>query len=228
MTEQHESLAAALAAFQAEIPTIRKGNTATVKSDKGNYSYDYADLADVTEVVLPLLGAHGLAWITVPTFDDVRGFGLHYELRHETGESISGVYPLPAPSAAAQSIGAAITYARRYTLCAVTGVAPGGDDQDGPPSPVRPSTDWLAKIRAASTVGELQALYVDIRDSGEGTEALRNQWAARMGVVQRQEQKVNHDGDAAERPAGDAVPAADAARGGAEDRGGEQPAGSAG
>ena len=44
-------LAGALAAFQRDLPRIGKGNTAQVKSDKANYSYRYADLADISAAV---------------------------------------------------------------------------------------------------------------------------------------------------------------------------------
>lgn len=128
----HDSLASALAAFQAEVPTVRKGNTADVKSNNGgrSYTYDYADLSDVTEKVMPLLGRHGLSFTARPTIVDGVGFALAYELRHETGQADGGVYPLPNANTPAQQMGSAITYARRYVLCAVTGIAPGGDDDD--------------------------------------------------------------------------------------------------
>lgn len=126
---QHENLAAALAAFQAEVPNVRKGQTAKVASQKGSYSYDYADLSDVTEATLPLLGKHGLSFSAMPTQDE-HGFFLDYALTHEAGERIAGKYPLPPASTPPQQLGSAITYARRYILTAITGVAPGGDDDD--------------------------------------------------------------------------------------------------
>lgn len=121
----HDTLAAALAAFQTEVPRIEKGKTAQA----GKYSYDYADLSDVTAVVLPLLGKHGLAWSAAPTVTD-NGFVLEYQLAHVSGEAITGTYPLPPANTPPQQMGSAITYARRYALCSVTGVAPGGDDDD--------------------------------------------------------------------------------------------------
>jgi hypothetical protein len=54
---------------------------------------------------------------------------LIYELLHVSGQSREGVYPLPERGTP-QEIGGAITYARRYCLCAVTGVAPDDDDND--------------------------------------------------------------------------------------------------
>lgn len=126
---EHKTLAAALAAFQADLPTIDKGQTATVQmKEGGKYSYSYADLEDVSAVVLPLIAKHGLSFSSRPTFDGDR-FVLAYALIHTSGEREEGTYPLP--NAQPQQVGSAITYARRYCLCAVTGVAPGGDDDDG-------------------------------------------------------------------------------------------------
>jgi len=119
-------LNAALAAVQAEYPKVAKGKTA----DTGTYSYDYADLASISETVLPLLGRNGLAFIAKPTRNSDGDFVLAYSLVHKSGEREDGQYPLPS-SGNAQALGSAITYARRYSLCAITGIAPGGEDDDG-------------------------------------------------------------------------------------------------
>lgn len=124
-----ETLTAALAAVQADLPVVGKDQKATVKSDKGSYTYKYANLAAVTAAILPLLSKNGLAWTTLPTFDDGGRFVLRYELRHVCGESLTGSYPLPNTSRP-QEMGSAITYARRYALCAATGVAPEEDDDN--------------------------------------------------------------------------------------------------
>ena len=117
----------ALAAVQRVLPRIDKGKTAEVPTKNGGkYTYSYADLADVSAQILPLLGANGLSFTSWPTLTANR-FVLRYELLHSSGESKTGEYPLPI-DASAQALGSAITYARRYTLCAVTGVAPDDDD----------------------------------------------------------------------------------------------------
>jgi hypothetical protein len=120
-----DTLFAALASVQAQLPKIGKGQTA----DTGKYTYRYADLADVSQEILPRLGAAGLAFTSRPTILDGQ-FVLAYSLVHFSGEREDGIYPLPS-SGTPQQIGSAITYARRYCLCAVTGVAPDSDDDDG-------------------------------------------------------------------------------------------------
>lgn len=148
---KHESLAAALAAFQLELPRIGKDK----RAEAGKYGYSYADLAAVSAAVLPLLGRHGLSFSARPTISrhhedgdagDV-GFVLAYTLRHDSGESVSGVYPLPAPTISAQQMGSAITYARRYCLLAVTGAAPEDEDDDGAQAPpARQHDDARARV----------------------------------------------------------------------------------
>ena len=124
-----DNLASALARVQCSLPHVGKTKTAQVKSEKASYSYKYADLADVASAILPLLGAEGLAFIAKPTFDGDR-FVLAYSLQHgASGEHEDGVYPLPDPlRSTPQQIGGAITYARRYCLASVTGVAADEDD----------------------------------------------------------------------------------------------------
>jgi hypothetical protein len=122
---------AALADLQTQLPRITKDLTAKVTpKDKPGYRYNYADLALISRELLPLMGKLGLSFTSRPTMVD-GNFVLVYELRHISGDSISGVYPLPQPGRATpQEVGGAITYARRYCLCAVTGVAPDDDDND--------------------------------------------------------------------------------------------------
>lgn len=138
---EHKSLAEALNAFQAELPTIKKGNTAKIPTKSGSsFAYAYADLTDVTEKSFPLLTKHGLSFSAMPT---VRGelFVLHYELKHVSGETLDGDYPLPR-TGTPQEYGSAITYARRYALTAITGIAPGGDDDDAKAATIANVEPW--------------------------------------------------------------------------------------
>lgn len=141
-----DNLATALALVQTKLPTIVKHQTATVKSEKASFTYDYADLADVSEAILPLLGDAGLAWICRPTFNAEGKFVLAYSLVHISGEREDGYYPLPN-SGTPQAMGAAISYARRYCLCAVTGAAPKGDDDDAASVPKATTAQRQARPR---------------------------------------------------------------------------------
>ena len=149
------ALAEALAKFQAEVPKVTKRRTAKIEPrDKAGYEYDYADMGELVEQVLPLLGKHGLSFLAKPTWLLIEGmtnplFCLVYKLMHASGEQEVGLWPLPSPAQARpQDLGSAISYARRYSFQAVTGVAPAPQEDDDaagaqnaplPEEPERPS-----------------------------------------------------------------------------------------
>lgn len=187
---KHESLTAAVSAMQGELPVVEKLNSVNAGARK----YKYADLTLLTEKVMPLLSKHGLAFIALPNIVD-GVFGLSYELRHESGDSIKGHYPLP--NSAPQEIGSAITYARRYALAAVTGVAPGGDDDDAQKAqtivskpavaPVVADTSvippgYMLKVTKAETLDALSTLWAESVAGGFST-AVKDAVAARKKVL---------------------------------------------
>ncbi len=168
---RHATLAAALAAVQAELPKLTKGSTANT----GTYSYRYVDLADVSATILPLLGKHGLAFTAEPTMDEGGRFVLRYTLMHAAGEQRVGLYPLPS-SGKPQDIGSHITYARRYALCSVTGIAADEDDDgkaaqsaDIKPERHELSWDWAEQeqLREGFEVEIEQADSAAIADIGQ-------------------------------------------------------------
>lgn len=140
--EPSAALAAALAAVQAELPDVKKTRTANVENKEGRflYSYAYADLADASAAILPILGKHGLAFTAFPGHRADGKFGLRYWLLHSDGGSIEGFFEIP-DQGGMQLVGGRITYARRYCLCAVTGIAADEDvdarDDGGPRRPRR-------------------------------------------------------------------------------------------
>lgn len=125
----HDSLAAALVAFQTECPTVAKNHTARIPtSGGGSYSYKYADLADTSDAILPVLTRHGLAFITSPRVEADGRYSLVGTLVHTSGQTMEGAAPLHGRSP--QEVGSSLTYMRRYLLCAMTGVV-ADDDDDG-------------------------------------------------------------------------------------------------
>lgn len=136
MSDAPGSLAAALAQLQARLPRVGKSETATVRSDKGSYKYSYATLTEISAALLPLMAQLGLSFTASPTLMALNGelkFVLHYQLiwaapEGEEAERLDGMYPLGTGTP--QQLGSAISYARRYCLMAITGLAPddGSDD----------------------------------------------------------------------------------------------------
>lgn len=119
-------LAEALAKVQAKLPTVHKGKTASIASSKGSYSYSYADLADVTAAIMPLLAANGLSFSCMPHVDERGSMQLRGVLLHTSGESLTGALPLSGGTP--QQLGSSITYMRRYLLGSMTGVVTDDDD----------------------------------------------------------------------------------------------------
>jgi ERF superfamily len=135
---QIAELYAALAAVQAELPSVKKNHVAEVKNQEGRllYTYTYADLDDVSEAILPVLGRHGLAFTCLPGHQPDGKFGLPYKLVHRSGASLEGFWAIPEQGGI-QMIGGRITYARRYCLCAVTGITAGEDTDAREDAPAR-------------------------------------------------------------------------------------------
>ncbi len=138
--EQSESiagLAAALANAQGEFPPIKRGKTAKIPTRSGGeYTYHYADLGDMLEQLQPILTKHGLAVLGGPNGYSIEGWTeepvlmikVDTQLVHTSGEWIRAAGVIACRGLDAQSMGSAITYARRYGYAAILGVAPDTDD----------------------------------------------------------------------------------------------------
>lgn len=127
-SDQIEQIAEALALAQGEMLIPQKKRTATVqmKAEKGggSYTYQYADLSDIRAAITPALSKHGLALTQLIDADSVR---LTTLLLHKSGQLLGCTYDLPR-GLPAQQFGSALTYARRYSACALTGVVAEDDD----------------------------------------------------------------------------------------------------
>lgn len=131
------ALAAALAKAQAELVNPEKSLTATLPLDGaggGNRTFNYASLASGLDIVRKTLGKHEIATIQTTAIDQAAGVvGLRTVLAHASGEWIASDWPVGPVSdtATPHRMGAALTYARRYALFTLVGIA-GEDDLDAP------------------------------------------------------------------------------------------------
>jgi len=142
-------LADALCKAQSGMKEVLKTKTAQVKSDKGSYSYKYAELSDLLEAVKPALLSQGLAISQgVDSYD--KGVKVTTLLMHSSGEHLSSTLSLPVSGSTPQAYGSAITYARRYALSALLGVAPEDDDDaEAASSAVQRTSATLGRPRAS-------------------------------------------------------------------------------
>ena len=131
------ALATALAKAQAEIVNPEKSLTATIVSPfprEGQRTFRYASLSAGLDIVRKCLGQHEIATVQSTAIDRDSGLiRLTTTLVHASGEWVSSDWPVcPASETAApHRMGAALTYARRYALFTLVGIA-GEDDLDAP------------------------------------------------------------------------------------------------
>ena len=136
-SESVGALAAALAKAQAEIQNPEKSLTATIVSPfprEGERSIRYAPLSSGLDLVRKCLGQHEIATVQATAIDADRGLiRLTTTLVHASGEWVSSDWPVcpVSETAAPHRLGAALTYARRYALFTLVGIA-GEDDLDAP------------------------------------------------------------------------------------------------
>lgn len=88
----------------------------------------YADLASIWDAIREPFSVNGLAVLQFARSTPA-GVEVETTLVHESGELMSETLAMPVAKQDAQGVGSAITYARRYGLAAIAGVAP--DDDDG-------------------------------------------------------------------------------------------------
>ncbi len=164
-TTKHDSIAAALAAFQEEVPSIPKGRTAKIQSTKGSYSYKYADLEDIIKAIRPILAKHDLA-ITQNAVSDNGNVGVSTTIHHGTESIESGALLLPA-GGTPQSAGSALTYARRYSLSAALSIATNEDDDAAGATAATKSAGSRDRNTASSSSADAK------KDGGNGATAAR-------------------------------------------------------
>lgn len=169
MSPSIAAIAAALAKAQGEMTGAAKDKT------NPHFKSAYADLASVWDACRAALSKNGLS-VVQPVSADGNRVTVTTLLAHSSGEWISGELTMTAAQNTPQGIGSCITYARRYALASMVGVAPEDDDgnaasnrPDGarpvavaaPPPPPTGFIDWLADMEAAAD---------------NGVEALRGAW----------------------------------------------------
>lgn len=121
-----QGLAKAMSGLQSEIRDAEK--------DTQGYGYKYADLYQVLSLIRPLLAKHGLAFTQHVSNADDKVL-IETMVMHESGEWMSSEISMPptpnTKMSAAQSVGSAITYGRRYSLVAIFGITQCTEDDDG-------------------------------------------------------------------------------------------------
>lgn len=156
------ALAGALSKAQAEIRGAVKDTANPFFKSK------YADLSSVWEACREPLAKNGLSIVQTNRAGDGRVI-VETLLMHASGEWISGELDMRPVKDDPQGVGSAITYARRYSLAAMVGVAPEDDDGNAAsgktrPDKVEPQPDPVAKqkLEAVTSLEELQSVWTGL------------------------------------------------------------------
>jgi hypothetical protein len=163
-------LAAALAKAQIELVNPEKSLVGMISSDDprgGERAFRYAPLSSGLDIVRKVLGQHEIATVQTTSVDQTAGIiNLTTVLAHASGEWIASDWPVCAVSETTKPhrMGAALTYARRYALFTLVGIA-GEDDLDAPDL-VTPTTQ--ASSRAKSDGKKLSRQNDSYLNGGRG------------------------------------------------------------
>ena len=168
----------------AFVKSQRAFGPALKTSTNPHFKSKYADLANCVEAVVDALNANGIA-LMQRTFECKDGVMVETVFVHESGEVMEcGMLHVPAGKQDPQGYGSALTYARRYSLLAATGLAPEDDDGNSASrKTVITSTvnenqilDLMAAMDEVTTVKELQEAYKQAYKATNGEQA----WQAKV------------------------------------------------
>jgi hypothetical protein len=153
-SESIAALATALAKAQTELTNPEKSLTATIgnRNEEWARTFRYAPLSSGLDIVRKTLGKHEIAFLQTTAIDQpTRSVALTTMLTHASGEWIASEWPVCPVSdmAAPHRMGAALTYARRYALFTLVGIA-GEDDLDAPDLSCQPVPDTGATGRSTA------------------------------------------------------------------------------
>jgi hypothetical protein len=168
----------------AFVKAQRQFGPALKTSVNPHFKSKYADLANCIEAVIEALNANGIG-LMQRTYECKDGVLVETVFIHESGEVMEcGMLHVPAGKQDPQGYGSALTYARRYSLLAATGLAPEDDDANAASrrteikSTVNESqiADLLAAMDEVTTIKELQQAYKDAYKATNGEQA----WQAKV------------------------------------------------
>jgi hypothetical protein len=157
-SESIANLALALAKANADISNPIKNNVNPFFHSK------YSDLAEVINCSKATLAEHGLSVIQLLSFNELAN--VETILLHSTGEWVSKILAMPVPKNDAQTIGATFTYARRYALAGILGLAQ--QDNDGQTAIIKPANkpkavlNYAEQLRLSNSLIALSAAWKKI------------------------------------------------------------------
>lgn len=163
-----KGIATALAKAQANMGKALK------QANNPHFRSKYADLGNVMDACLPALNEAGIALIQ-PTGEDEHGRYVETILIHgESGESLTCRVPLIVSKNDMQGYGSAVTYARRYGLMAMAGIAP--EDDDGNAAAKAPPKQEQRQQKPQETDAEAIERAKEYLSEADSLDDLKERW----------------------------------------------------
>lgn len=189
-SEQINELAEALAKAQGQIEGAKKDSANPFFKSK------YADLASVWEACRVQLSSNGLSVTQCPE-ESENGIAIETMLLHSSGQWIKSRYTMPVSKLDAQAVGSAITYARRYALSAIIGIAPEDDDGNSaakarPEEKVKNKTDPLPEYPNDRFKENMQGWISAINSKKQTADQIINTVSTRYILSDVQKQSIKN------------------------------------
>lgn len=170
----------------------RKVMSSAAKKNASNphLKSNYANLESFLNAIRPALESNGLIIIQNAVDSDSNDtLKLETTIMHESGEYMSSVMPMPVAKKDAQGYGSAMTYARRYSIAAMFGIAQADDDGN---AARKSPKDAAAAIRLCESFDELKKVYAEEYKTYQGDDA-----AIRVvtGAYQEMKAKLSTSGE---------------------------------
>jgi hypothetical protein len=162
-SESIKDISAALAKARKAFHPVVKDKVANVKSDKGSYSFAFADLSSVLDAIKDGLSDNGIAVVQAASTDGA-GVTVETRLSHASGEWIESALTMKVDGNRPQNIGSAITYARRYALSAMVGVSSEQDDDANAAEGNDRKIEDRPKTQTAKVKDAVQAIRAQVND----------------------------------------------------------------
>ena len=167
---EHKSIAAALASAQMEMGKALKS------ANNPHFRSKYADLSSVTDACMPALNKHGIAVIQ-PCGQDEHGSFVETVLIHgESGQELRCRVPLIVQKNDMQGYGSAVTYARRYGLMSMAGIAPEDDDGNAAAAAAPKQEQRRADPKPAAPTQEAVTRAVEYLNEASDMPTLQLHW----------------------------------------------------
>jgi len=186
----------AMAQFQTMVPVIKKTRTAKINSQKGSYSYKFADLGTITSQIKEALKDCGLSYRW--EFED-HGPKLKVTcfVSHRDGHTESSVMEAGMDNSGykndIQQKGSTQTYLQRYTLIGALGLSTADEDNDGRGAPANNQQpelseeeildQWKETVKQVNTRIELNNMFMKNRRVVEGNPKIKDIFTARKNEL---------------------------------------------